>query len=198
MQKLSSHFPLFFYNKTPSLLDICSPGLLSSHPLLSFTPLSFHLHDVTRILLSKWLQPPLFQIQGSTLSPPVMTSQRWVSMWISTSSCTHCLHLVWWRPLSSFLPTLQAVLFQSLGWFFLISLSSKWSCVPGPLLISSGLMALVTIHILILSVGRFISVGLTSFLNSRLLYPAAYSTSPVGWLRSISDLIQPKSNSWKC
>lgn len=101
-------------------------------------------------------------------------------------------------PLSSFLPTLQAVLFQSLGWFFLISLSSKWSCVPGPLLISSGLMALVTIHILILSVGRFISVGLTSFLNSRLLYPAAYSTSPVGWLRSISDLIQPKSNSWKC
>ena len=195
MQKLSSHSPLFLYDKTPSLLDICSPSLLSSHPHLSFTTLSFHLHDVTRILFSKWPQPPLFQIQGSILSPLVTWHLG------SESACELTLPIAsivftWFGgiPLSSFLPTLKAAPFQSLGWFFLISLSSKWSCVLGLRPQSSSN--------LIRSDGfsyhpytdpfSIISVGLTSFLNSRLLYPAAYSTSPIGWLRSISNLIQPK------
>lgn len=195
MQKLSSHSSLFLYNKTPSLLDICSPSPLSSHPLLSFTTLSFHLHDVTRILFSKWPQPPLFQIQGSILSPLVtwhLGSESACELTLPVASIV----FTWFggTPLSSFLPTLRAAPFQSLGWFFPISSSSKWSCVLGLRPQSSSY--------LIRSDGfsyhpytdpfSIISVGLTSFLNSRLLYPAAYSTSPIGWLRSISNLIQPK------
>lgn len=132
MQNLSSHFPLFLYNKIPSLLDICSSSLLSSHSLLSFTPLGFHLHDVMRILFSKWPQPPLFQIQESILSPPVSWHLS------SESACELTLPIAnivftWFgsTPLFSFLPALQAGPFQSLGWFFIISLSSKWSCVLG-------------------------------------------------------------------